>query len=225
MKKLTTLIIIFVCISSCNHETNKKRHDIVTYAVNNQPADTLAVYNVVLDILIKKHTYYRYLGKEGENLYLNLIKHNIDSITYFKDFKKLHDRALINDLSKKTLYMIDGDFKDHEHKVNGLLFPKDFEVDFNLANKKTNTPHGIDIKAFKSNIVNIKPVSEMNEEESGFIVGELTLSSLYLNKDGDYGILYFGFVCGEKCGEGNILLIKKIESIWTIEKFYPLWEM
>lgn len=53
----------------------------------------------------------------------------------------------------------------------------------------------------------------------------LGLSKFTFNKDKTLGILYFDFVCGPKCGEGSIILIRIANNKWYIEKEYTLWEI
>lgn len=54
-------------------------------------------------------------------------------------------------------------------------------------------------------------------------VGILQISEIGFNKEKDKAILYYDWLCGGHCGNGNLAILKKEESIWKIEEILNLW--
>lgn len=225
MKKSSIIVILLIFLVSCDFIPNKEGNNI-TSKNNIQNLDSVAIYNSVLKILLKKNMYNRYLGENGHDLNLKLIKKEIDSASYLKKINELTNKIINNNSLKRSLFINDNTFKNVSNKINTLKFPKEFRIDSVKANQKLNKVHGLSIKFFKSDLAYIKSISELNtKEDVRSNIGILTFSKLYINTKEDYGLLYFEFVCGNTCGEADVILLKKVENQWRIEKLYSIWEM
>jgi len=53
--------------------------------------------------------------------------------------------------------------------------------------------------------------------------GIVYFSRIQFDKEKRYGILNAGFFCGDKCGQGFRIYIKKIGNEWVIDKVDPTW--
>jgi hypothetical protein len=53
--------------------------------------------------------------------------------------------------------------------------------------------------------------------------GLVTLSEISFNKKRDRALVSFSFVCGELCGYGNVLVLKKVGARWKIHKTCQEW--
>ncbi len=54
-------------------------------------------------------------------------------------------------------------------------------------------------------------------------IGALSFSKIVLNSTEDAGILYYEFVCGEKCGKGELLIVERKQDKWAIAQRRRLW--
>jgi hypothetical protein len=53
--------------------------------------------------------------------------------------------------------------------------------------------------------------------------GLVTLSEISFNKKHTRALVSFSFVCGELCGYGNVLVLKKVGERWVINKTCEEW--
>lgn len=227
MKKYIILLLFNFLIISCLKEKkniesndNSKQVDI----------DYTTIYNQILNLLIENHLYDRYLGREAELLTVDLYKKKIDSGFYLKKINELKKNIINDDNLKGTLYVNDEVITDNKIDKESLNFIQDYIKTVNLDSISQNLKVNKQLNAsnLSSNFVKIKNQSEMNDENdnsSFFEVGNLTFSKIYVSKENNYYVLYFGFVCGSKCGEGGIILVENKKGNWTLIKKKTLWEI
>ncbi|QIL77406.1 hypothetical protein [Hymenobacter sp. HDW8] len=53
--------------------------------------------------------------------------------------------------------------------------------------------------------------------------GVLTLSNVVFNKSQDQALLSYGWLCGPKCGFGEVLWVEKIQGRWRIKQAEGTW--
>jgi hypothetical protein len=53
--------------------------------------------------------------------------------------------------------------------------------------------------------------------------GLLMLSEISFNKKHNRALVSFSFVCGELCGYGNVLVLKRVGEVWKIHKTCEEW--
>lgn len=214
------ILIIFSLLISCN--IDKKENKEGQISINGE-TDVLSVYNDVLNDLVENHLYNQYLGREWELIFVDLVKNRIDSTLYFKQLNDLKNTIIVNDTLKGTLYVNDV-FNGYDRDIKFLNLPKEFQVD--EVEKQISKKNHLELEYLKSNFVKLKSLSKKKEDISKlFEVGVLSLSKIVFNEDNTTGILYFEFICGEKCGEGSLITIKKINNKWDVKKEYTLWEI
>ncbi|MCK5401175.1 MAG: hypothetical protein KAJ28_06035 [Flavobacteriaceae bacterium] len=218
-------LLLIVLTLSCNND--KKQSGRITTDVSfKNEIDTIAIYNTILNDLIENHLYNKYLGNDGEKLFIDLLKNRIDSTDYNNKYYALKNKIVAYDSLKGTLYINDESFKNDNIDINRLSLPENLSLDFERITKNINQSHTLNIIDFDSKFVKIKPSTlKSTDNTSLFNVGDLAFSKLYINKNQSYGVLYFAFICGSTCGQADVLLIKKEDNIWKIEKFYPIWEI
>ena len=213
---LSTFVIIF---TSCNHSKKEVSRPLMSEA--SKGFDTLKVYNNVLNNLIENHLYYTYLGREWEDLYVALNKKKIDSITYLKKINAIKENVVKKNYLRGTLY-IDENFNGYKKDITFLPSLNGFDIiQIKVHISKKNH---LSVDSLKSDFVKLKSLSNKDTLKL-FEVGKLGLSKLLFNKDKSLGILYFEFICGAKCGEGSIILIKKTNDLWCVDEKYTLWEI
>lgn len=222
MKNILILIMIFLVLS-CKHNRDLKesKENIVKVKV-----DTLKVYNDVLNYLLENRLYYSYLGQKWELLYFDLARNRIDSTTYLKRLNTLKDDVVENDSLKGILY-IDGIFEGYTEEIKSLDFVKEYNFDFAEVKTQIKKKNFYTVDSLKSNFVKFKRFRnhDLNKQKKGFEVGSISFSKVVFNQSKDLGILYFSFVCGGKCGEGSLALIKKTNDKWIVKKTQELWNI
>ncbi|PIA82307.1 hypothetical protein BFR04_11150 [Gaetbulibacter sp. 4G1] len=222
MKNILILVIVFFMLS-CKQDrrVEKIKENIVKTEV-----DTLTVYNNVLNDLIENRLYYRYLGRKWELLFLDLTRNKIDSTAYLKGINTLKDEVVKNDSLKGILY-VDGVFDGYKEEIRLLDLAKDNSFDLEEVKLQIKKKNFYAVNSFKSNFVKFKklrnPDSDKRKDE--FEVGGISFSKIVFNEGKDLGIMYFSFVCGEKCGEGSLALIKKVNGKWKVEEINALWKI
>lgn len=225
-KNIIIILFTFLFISCLKGKKNIESNDNLKQV----DIDYTIIYNNILNLLIENHLYDRYLGREGELLTIELYKKKIDSVSFVKRFNELKRKVINNDSLKGTLYVNDEVITDNKIDKESLNFIQDYikavNMDSILQNLKVNKQ--LNASNLSSNLVKIKNQSEMNDENdnsSFFEVGNLTFSKIYVSKENNYYVLYFGFVCGSKCGEGGIILVENKKGNWTLIKKKTLWEI
>lgn len=219
MKPILVFIMSFFIIS-CLQDKKVNKFD---ESIKDIKVDTLAIYNDVLNNLIENHLYYKYLGRKWELLAIDLYKKKIDSTTYFKKLNALKRNIIENDSLKGSLY-IDEVFNGYERGISFLKLHDEFDIDgIKIQIEKKNH---LSIDSLKSDFVKLRSLAHKSKDTlKAFEVGMLGLSKFTFNKEKTLGMLYFEFICGAKCGEGSIILIKKTNNKWYVEKEYTLWEI
>lgn len=218
MKKvLTIILIVLLSCKQSRKETKVQEHSIET------KVDSLRIYNNVLNDLVDNYLYNEYLGKKAQYLMVDVFNKKIDSTTYLEKLNALKSKIIKNDSLKGRLYFDDA-FNGYERDIKFLKFPKEFDKDeVSLQISKRNH---LQIDSLKSKLVMLKKLSNKKVDTLKiFEVGELSLSKFILNKDKTRGMLYFSFVCGRKCGEGSLVLIKKEVGKWKVQDTYNLWKI
>lgn len=219
MKKVLAILLLAMVLS-CNQ--SRKEPKVKEQATEIQ-VDSLGIYNDVLNDLIENYLYNSYLGQKAQFLEVDWFNKKIDSTMYLEKRNALKSKIVKSDSLKGTLYFDDA-FSGGERDIKFLKFPKEFDIDeVSLQiGKKNHLP----VDSLTSNFVKLKKFSNKKADTlKTFEVGELSLSKFTLNKDKNRGMLYFAFVCGGKCGEGSMILIKKTNNRWQVEEKFTLWEI
>lgn len=55
------------------------------------------------------------------------------------------------------------------------------------------------------------------------LIGQVSFSEIYWNKQQDKGVLYYEFYCGTKCSKGELIGFEKVNGRWKISDSEQLW--
>ncbi|WP_282124543.1 hypothetical protein [Algibacter mikhailovii] len=218
MKKVMILILMLL-VFSCKENTTAKKTKLPSSLTI---VDSIAIYNNILNDLVDTHLYNRYLGEQSIHLLINHLFHkNIDSIAYQQELKTLKKKIIKNGSLKGTLFINDN-FNGSEIDISFIKSPEEFNIDqVAIQIKKKNH---LPVKLLTSNFVKLKELSlKQADTLNTFDVGNLSLSKFILNNDKSRGMMYFSFICGNDCGEASILIIKKKNNTWFVQKKHALW--
>lgn len=162
-----------------------------------------------------------------------------DSLAY-KNQQIEYDKALdiLRGKNIDTTYMVVA--------ISDLMISKGrYSDDFNVLESKRNDYDEI-ITLYKSGIkkdkrFQIEKINEierfefmyssdlprnvsMSEYQLDFQFGGiLSFSRIYFNADKNRALFYCSYYCGEDCGTGNMVFVKKLNNKWVIDDFTLLW--
>jgi hypothetical protein len=222
MKK-NMLFFLFIFLVGCKEQ---ERENTVI-----QSNPSLQLYNDVLIELVEKHFYLRYLGEEGKNiLYYSNQRENSTKI----ENKRIHSHNKIyGDSAKfKTVFLIDTsinislNFNYYINRSNkdALLMTKDFQTNTaNILDSLNSLQTDIKAKNLKSSTFIISSISKYTIKSLDKNIGLVSFSKVFFNLKKDEGILTCQLYCGDLCGRGLILKIKKKDKHWIIVNRKTTW--
>lgn len=203
----------------------------------------LKLYHDILTELIEQHFHNGYLNQvsaELANKYPNPTLDFADTAEFRKDLILLQNK-LFNDTAKfETIHYCPSN-------MNGpwKYFYSD-TLDFYTVVKTDTTKYMRELKAFLTSFSpNLKSVADTLatpqtkytsenfklctskvascEHYSEGDIGVISFSRVFMNSDKTKALLYYEFICGGKCGKGEIILIQYINERWTIKNVLQLW--
>ena len=219
MKK--TLIIVGLLTNlSCANDTK-------TPSLISTTDKQLNLYSDILGELVEKHFYSLYLGTEFEEIE-SQFEYDRDKPGYIREVQKLQI-AVASDTSRQRSICVG----------NGFSFVKLSQLSIENFNDSIDNPGDLrnifkhissDYNAIYQSLITPQQLSADHFHPSSFKVndrqceiGMISFSKVFFNTQGDKGLLYYEFVCDEKCGKGEILMIERKAGHWTIQKNGRLW--
>lgn len=219
MKK-TLIVVGLLTNMSCANDT-KAPSSITT------TDKQLNVYSDILNELVEKHFYSLYLGTDFEKLE-EQFDYDRDQSGYISEVEKLRI-AVESDTSRQRSICLGNEFS----------FVKLSQLSIENFNDSINNPGdprnmfkhvSSDYKAIYHSLITPQQLSTEHFHPSSFKVnnrqceiGMISFSKVFFNTQGDKGLVYYEFVCDEKCGKGEILAIENKAALWTIQKNGRLW--
>ena len=86
------------------------------------------------------------------------------------------------------------------------------------------TNPGLEAKDLSVSYLQIVPHDKSKNVFFGLGIGILSFSKIYFNKDSSKAVIYYEFICGPKCGVGEIIFLNKTWSKWKIEKYKRVFD-
>lgn len=143
----------------------------------------------------------------------------------FEELKKYDKRVAewkerMKKLNRKIIFLNKSEVNNYYKELTANYVEKyGFEKDF--LNISTNWD--------KSNIKNQSEYEILNSSDfpnlkvDSIHVGILQISEIGFNKKKDKAVVYFDWLCGRNCGNGNLAVLNKQDSIWKIKEILNLW--
>ncbi|MCB9320956.1 MAG: hypothetical protein H6570_16855 [Lewinellaceae bacterium] len=98
---------------------------------------------------------------------------------------------------------------------------KKYEIDSNFLNKPINWKIS-DIKNnSKYELIEYKIFKDSKLDTVH--VGIMKFSNIGFNNEKNLAIVYFDWLCGSLCGDGNLAILEKKANIWKIKEIVNLW--
>lgn len=193
--------------------------------------EQIKVYSEVLNELIEHHLYNSYLGKEADTIFrLKMAKTDTDKIN--KKLIALQNKLYDNPDRFCTIYLdtiLVPEINSWNYlKINSKAFSIELKklistISFNgqdvidSLNTMQNKYAAEDLRLCTSKIKSIK---DAVIKETDCVIGKITLSKLFFNKEHTKGLLLYQFSCGGLCGKSEIVLFGSRNGKWFIEKTY-----
>lgn len=227
MTRLLYCILVISMTSSCNPEYKKCEFQTTD--------DQLQAYNDILNEIITRRSYNRYLGKDEEKIFERYANDMADSLNIDKDVIKLHNK-LFGDISRFCTIYLDtalktafnswsyflSDTNSHKSKIRNLInmfSGNGQEIIDSLNSIQTKySPHDFELCT-----ANIKSLNELNIDTTKCFIGSIAFSNLILNDTKNKGLLYYEFRCGGLCGYGSLIMAEKIQNEWMIKQSLVIW--
>ncbi|MDY7395717.1 hypothetical protein UMM65_10720 [Aureibaculum sp. 2210JD6-5] len=219
-----TFFFVILILISCSN--NKKALTNPNHTIKIQVKfDENSIYNDILNDLVENHFYNRYAGNAGEILHKELVLKKIDSIKYNKelDIIKLKLRSLESE-NKNIIYLNSNKDQTYLYKsfdsidsrlLNSQFFKenlKKIKDSLSFINKRLYA------KKFDLDLAQIDNVENYVSNYS-YLIGKISFSKLYLNKNLDKGLVYYSINCGAKCGKGELLfIVKGNDDRWIVKE-------
>lgn len=197
----------------------------------------LKLYHDILTELIEQHFHNGYLRQVAGELadkYPNPTLDFADTAEFNRDVILLQNK-LFNDTSKfETIcYHQSLQVRPWEHyysalsksdttkyirELNALLksFSPNWESVADTLTKPQTKYTGDSFKLCTSKVTSCEHYHDSD-------IGVISFSRVYMNNDKTKGLLYYEFMCGGKCGKGEIILVQYINERWTIKNVIQLW--
>ncbi|OKL41016.1 hypothetical protein [Pontibacter flavimaris] len=208
----------------------------------------LQVYNDLLIELVENEFYYLYLGEKAEELKDVLDKLNDpDSVAAFNASNaRLQElkQEVANDTSGlKTIYI---SYKNHHKYVfdefNAGLWERQwadspirqmlrkYDADSSTVFLRLHDPQleysASDFQACTFKIGSLEGAEliwELEPEQQQDAIGQVSFSEIQWNKQRNKGVLYYEFICGTKCGKGELIEFENMNGRWRISERTMLW--
>ena len=227
MRKTIIIILTTLTLSSCNYEY--KLCDC------NSADEKVKIYSDILNELVEHHFYNRYLGKDEQKIFNKYASNNPDTAKISREVIQLQNN-LFNDTTRFCIIYLDTvyrpDFNQWTYYQNDTgQYAREFK---DLIN--TFTIDGLSvIDSLNSMQLSLKPsdfqlctskvlsLQNFNNQKGKCAIGIVSFSKVFLDKAKTKGLLYYNFRCGEFCGKGELLVIKKINNRWTISDTFEKW--
>jgi hypothetical protein len=222
MKKLGFLLIAAVLLVACEPQYKKCETQVNDIY--------LEAYNDILNEIIVKGTYNRYLGEEEERIFKLYSESDGDTEGINREVIRLHNEIFNHPTRFCTIYLdtllrpaldswkrIQKDTSAHSYYIKHLL--NQFSVKGQgLIDSLNSLQTKYVPEDFSVCIADLKSLNELKVEKPTCYIGTFAFSKLILNSAKTKGLLFYKFMCGGLCGYGRLVLIEKKEGHWSIKK-------
>lgn len=217
--KLPLLLVLFLSLLSCRKETPLEFEKKIMCEILPTLMDSLAIDRRILmtpppiavPIFDKNN---KLIGLDSSNL-------NLRRIEFEKSLREIRQDTNVMFAIQDSVY----EFNDEDWNTRNEYF-KNIEFEKDSINSKLK--YKIDIKCVTNR--KLKYRSEFKEFNDFFgnkydfeLGGIISFSRIHFDKRKDYGILSASYLCGDLCGQGFMVYLKKNNNKWVIQKIIPTW--
>ena len=224
MKYVFNLMILIGLLGCASFSSNDERSKL---------------YNDVLNQIINDR-YCHYCSEPGDFIkkkYGEFIEGKIDSIAYFDALDSIKS---VDTQSKRCLLEYSEDLHIFYIEKNKVDTSMNFSIQRNLQDSfiaeyfKSATALAIaDTLALKASLtandlsggcMEITPYVSNPDNPFKNGMGVFGFSKIYFNQELNKAVVYYEFMCGRKCGRGEVLFVEKVNMQWRISTYKRIWD-
>lgn len=181
------------------------------------------IIGLILSLIIFPFLIFAQAKDKSDNEEIIVINQLLDRLIDGEKFRKLNkntDDTLIIYFNPMLYSSLDKDPLFHNgYRTNALI--KKLE-NYRLTKRLINTDQIKSLQGIKILFEN-KPYCNISKDLSDRIIGNLDISRVSFNKKMTVGYFYYSVYCGEDCGWGDLIKIKKKNGVWEITKYLSSW--
>ncbi|TPE45352.1 hypothetical protein [Pontibacter mangrovi] len=243
MRSRLLVALFILSLASCREESTT--YEGCEYETSDPQ---LQVYNDLLVELVENEFYYLYLGEKAEALKDELDKLNDpDSVAAFNasnpTLQKLKQEVAKDTSGHKTIYI---SHKNHNKYVfedfiaalwgrQGTDSPmrqmlRKYDADSSTVflrlydSQLKYSASDFQACTFKiGSLEGAELIWDLEPEQQQDAIGQVSFSEIQWNKQQNKGVLYYEFICGTKCGKGELIEFENVNGRWTITERTMLW--
>lgn len=225
IKKAAWTVVLSIVLAGCGHQQEGVSKE-----------ERLSVYNAVLDQLMMDDYYRSCAGNETtEKMYQDYVNGAIDELTYLSIADSLKEAVRKGD--PKCVLAYNGEirtiFRDNKvsDQITATLRESLKDEFFTGHFKDVSVESVLDTVSVTARLsatdlavsyLEIVPYGEKNTQP-GAMAGAIGFSKIYFNETSDKAILYYEFICGEKCASCKIVFVEKVHDQWKIKGKKQIW--
>lgn len=190
--------------------------------------EQLSAYNDIINELVERRLYNFYLGKDEERFFKAYVENPADTDRIRTEIIGLQNEIYGDTSRFCTLYLDTLLWHGFEnlkyYETDTGEYSKQFiNIISSISNNKQAIIDSLNERQIKYSPADfslcssrIVPVEDADKSASTCTIGRISISRLVLNEEGNKGVLYYEFRCGELCGKGELLYIEKSNGRWHI---------
>lgn len=227
MKGILLMTVLLITLGRCSTSQDQS-------AIIEKPVDqNKRLYNDILNELVTRHFYNLYLGEQAvEDLDLKYSIHATDTARYNSEIGKLRQRVEA-DTSQQKFICISNELRYGPYRLlrnfnadSVQFFSWIKSITANLSNNFHAIADSVNTAQVRYKARDFRaPTFKISRQFRNCEIGVVSFSKVFLDKLGEHGVLYYEFVCGAKCGKGEILIIEYIKDKWIINEHHRIWIM
>ncbi len=200
--------------------------------------EQLKLYNEALDQIITEN-YFGHCFEMSEKVaqaYSDYAKNKIDQKTYSHIFDSLkivrqntHPKCIL-DYSKRG-YVFEFSKNDEtilssiRGNLEDVFVSKYFStIPISTIIDSLSTTAELNCSDLKLDYLDIIPYQVHRENPYGIDMGVFGFSKILFNENMDKAIVLYEFVCGGKCGSGEVVFLSKELGTWKVVKYGRVWD-
>ena len=220
------LAFLYICLLSCNESYR-------TCPCTSKDPE-LCIYQNLLTNITEQKTYNFFLGKDEERIFTSFMKQDADTAAIRKEIVRLQHK-LFNDSNRFAILVLDtSGFLAEDYwretinssttgnrKIQQQVLKYISDTTDLYENLSRKFPY--QASDFQLCTAKLRDFAPLPADSSRYFIGRLSLSRICFNDRRDAGVAFLKFKCGEMCGYGSLLYLRKYKNQWQVDDSAPLW--
>lgn len=211
---------------------------LVTCTPRSKRFEQLKLYNEALDQIITEKYFGHCLQMSGkvEQVHSDFMAHRIDEKTYSHIFdslkiarKNTHPKCILDYSRRGYVFEFskndEGLLSSIRSNLKDDFVSKYFSsIPIRAMIDTLSTTAELNYSDLRLDYLDIIPYRVHEENRYGSDMGVLGFSKILFNKNLDKAIVLYEFICGGKCGSGEVVFLSREIDTWKIVKYGRVWD-